>query len=130
MASLFLRDDTWWVQYYDRGKRVRKSLNTENKSLAKREKTALEAKLLEPTRLVKGERNARIDEFWPEHLVWAHAHLAPATRELHQRCWRYLIEHTGRTRLGDITTEDIESFKRWRRIWIDGHSYARKQGKP
>ena len=42
MASLFLRDDTWWVQYYDRGKRRRESLNTTSKARAKREKVALE----------------------------------------------------------------------------------------
>lgn len=103
------------VLSWGRGKRVRKLLNTIIKVQAQRERTALEAKLLEPTRLVKEEKNARIDEFWPEYLTWAHEHLAPTTVDLHQRCWGYLVEHSGRTRLGDITPEDIEACKRWRR---------------
>ncbi len=115
MASLFLRDDTWWVQYYDRGKRRRVSLNTTSKARAKREKVALEAKLLEPKRLVKDEQNALIGDFWPEYQFWASQHLEPATRALHERFWGYLMEHAQPKRLGDVTPRDLESYKTWRR---------------
>ena len=82
MASLFERNGIWWIQYYERGRRVRRSLNTTSKAKARREKIALEAKLIEPKRYAKSERNATVEEFWPEYLSWAREHLAASTVEL------------------------------------------------
>ena len=109
MASLFLRDDTWWVQYYDRGRPRRESLNTKSKARAKREKVALEAKLLEPGRLVKDEQNALIADFWREYLFWASQHLEPATRTLHERFWGYLMEHAQPKRLEAIPKPSLRA---------------------
>ena len=106
MASIFKRREIWWIQYYISGnpRPIRKSLKTKLKTIARRELHAIEVELIDPHRQVREPHNPRADAFWAQYLQWAESHLATATVELHTRHWRYLREHSGMMRRGDIPT--------------------------
>ena len=113
MASIFKRNDVWWVSYYHNGKQVRKSLKTSNKRIAEREKQALESKLLEPHSMVPKEKNPSVEHFWAMYLEHAQTQFRPTTIEIQSYFWKQLMEFTGAKNLGDIKQSDIIRFKSW-----------------
>lgn len=94
---------------------MRQSLRTKSKSVAKRELQAREAKLLEGHHIAPVKVNPDIEIFWRKYLEWAEQHKRPSSIEATRISWQHLLDHTGAGRLGDITTEDVESFKHARR---------------
>ncbi len=115
MASIYKRDKTWWIKYYQNGKIVRESLRTTNKRIAERERQAREAELLTPHRQVREKKNPPVDLFWERYLEYAHQHLRDRTIEIQSLFWRQLMEFTEAQRLGDVTRNDIEGFKKWKK---------------
>lgn len=115
MASIYKRGETWWIKYYLNGKTARQSLRTTNKRVATREKQALEAKLLEPQRHALQDVNPEVNSFWQKYLAWAEDHNRPKTIEIKTNFWVQLMAFTRAKRLGDITRQDIEAFKKWKK---------------
>jgi len=115
MTSIYKRGDIWWLKYHQNGRVVRKSLKTTNKRIAQREKQACEAELLTPHRHTKEEKNPPIDVFWEDYLRWARDHKRPQSIQRETIFWKQLMEFAQPQRLGDVTSQDIEGFKRWRR---------------
>ncbi len=118
MAHIYKRGDTWWVSYFEGDRRVRKSLKTNSKRVAERERIAIEAKSLEPHRHVKTEKNAETDTFWAQYLEWAKDHLRPNTITIQTHFWKQLTGYLNPARLGDITPDGLEAYKRWRPVWV------------
>lgn len=114
MAHLYKRGDTWWIKYYLHGEPVYRSLKTDNKRKAQRELQAIEAKLLEPHRMVKDEKNPPCDWFWVQYLEWAEGHIGQRTVERRKDFWNQLLKSTQARRLADVTSQSIERFKRER----------------
>jgi site-specific recombinase XerD len=114
MATIFKRGTTWWISYYDGGKRVRKSLNTESKRVAERERMAIEGKLVEPKRHVKREKNSEVAVFWEAYLERERDHLRPNTITIQTHFWNQVTGYLKPNRLSDITPDGLEAFKRWR----------------
>ncbi len=116
MASVFKRGNTWWVAYYYNGRLRRQSLKTKNKRIAEREKQALEAEVIAPSRRAPEDKNPTVVAFWEEYLAgYARSHKRPRSVMRTEVAWRQLMEFTGAQRLGDITKSDIESFKAHRK---------------
>ena len=116
MASIYIRSGTWWIAYSQGGKLVRKSLKTDKKRIAEREKQALEAILLEPNRRAPQEKNPLVDDFWSQYLsTYATDHKRPGAIRRTTTFWKQLLEFTHAARLGDITPKKLEDFKRWRK---------------
>jgi hypothetical protein len=103
------------VTYYDGGKRVRKSLKTQSKRVAERERIAIESRMLEPHRHAPESKNPEIDTFWTQYLTWAKDHLRPTTISIQTHFWNQMTGYLKPARLGDVTRQGIEDFKRWRR---------------
>lgn len=114
MASIFKRGKTWWISYYANGRQYRESLKTTNKKIAEREKQAREAKLLDPHRQAPVDINPTIADFWKRYEEWAKQHKQPRSHERTALSWRHLVDMAEPVRLGDITRDTIEDFKRKR----------------
>jgi integrase len=121
MSTLYKRGSTWWIKYSIDGKARYESLRTKNRTVARREQQAIEAKLLEPHRHFRPGRDITAEVFWPKYLAWAREHKRPRSIETEQNFWRQFIEFTGAMRLGDITTDHIERWKTHKRAdgWSD-----------
>lgn len=118
MASIYKRGKTWWIAYYvaGRGSPVRRSLKTTNKRIAEREKQAIEGRLLGSFGRAPVEKNATLDGFWPKYLAWAQGgHLRPRTIERKADFWNQFRAFSNAVRLGDVTPQEVEGFKAWRR---------------
>jgi site-specific recombinase XerD len=118
MASIYKRGKTWWIAYYveEKADPIRRSLKTTNKKIALRERQAIEADLVENHRRAPQEKNPPFEIFWPNYIEWAESgHLRPRTIERKTDFWKQFMESVRCQRLGDVTPNDIEEFKRKRR---------------
>lgn len=114
MAEIYTRGNIWWITYSVHGRRVRKSLKTTKKQVAKREKQAIEAELLSPHRRTDVPKNPSVDVFWEKYFEWAKDHKRPRSIDTGLTSWKHLIQFTGAKRVGDVRRADIEAFKKWR----------------
>jgi integrase len=115
MASIYRRGEIWWVAYYVGDELRRKSLKTSNKRIAEREKQALEAKLLEPHFEAVSPKNPRVEEFWAAYAEWAKDHKRQSSCTRTAIFWEQLMEYSEARRVGDISSNVIEGFKRARK---------------
>lgn len=113
MASLYRRNGTYYVKFYEDGKRIRRSLGTSNRSQALKYKEQIERELAN-SKFIVAEKDSPVDAFWKEYLRWAKNHKRPATLEAEKIFWRQFVELTRPQMLGDITKRDVEKFKQKR----------------
>lgn len=114
MASIYKRGKFWWIAYYANGKQHRRPLRTQNKHVAMREKQALESEFLSSGRLATEPVDPDVEEFWKEYSAWANAHKRPRSIERTALSWKHLLSFAHPSRLGDISRQTIEDFKRAR----------------
>jgi len=110
MASVYKRNDTYYIKFYENGKRVRRSLGTSSRNKALKLKEQIEREL------AAGKfRTEAIDMdvaiFWQKYIEWARLHKQPKTVRLDSMFWRQLIAFCHPKKLGDVTSRDIERFK-------------------
>lgn len=110
MASIYKRDNVYYVKFYHKGKRVRRSLGTSKKSEALKIKEQIERDLA-TGKFVLEEVDTDVDVFWEEYLRWAQDHKRPATLEVEQIFWRQFTEFAKPIKLGDVTKANVERFK-------------------
>ena len=110
MASIFKRAGNYYVKFYHRGRRVRKSLGTSKKAEALKIKEQIERELAAGKYSFE-EIDTDIDVFWDEYFKWAQDHKRPKTLEVEQMFWRQFTEFAKPQKLGDVIPPDVERFK-------------------
>lgn len=110
MASIYCRDNVYYVKFYEHGHRIRRSLNTSNRREALKFKEQIERELAAGTYNVN-QTDTIVDVFWEEYLNWASLHKRKSTVELERILWTQFIEFCRPAKLGDVTPRDVERFK-------------------
>ena len=114
MASLYKRDNVYYIKFYERGRRVRRSLKTNKKSEALRIKEQIERKLA-TGRFQLDQVDTPVEIFWDGYLEWAKDHKRPKTIKTEKIFWNQLNEFVKPSMLGDVIPQDIENFKAWKK---------------
>jgi len=123
--SIYQRGNTWWIDYYFKGERLREPVSSSRKEAME----ALESRRGDIVQgrfelVRKDKRQTTFEEFACEYLK----HLK-ATR----RWWKgevsrmkSLVQHFGKMPLGEISTYDVEKYKEWRRKTLSGSGINRE----
>ena len=114
MASLYKRDNTYYIKFYERGRRVRRSLQTDKKSEALKLKEQVERDLA-AGRFQLDAVDTPVEVFWPCYEQWAKDHKRPNTIAAEKMFWNQMKDFAKPVNLGDVTPQDIEAFKAKRR---------------
>jgi len=110
MASIYKRNNTYYIKFYEHGRRVRRSLGTSNRNKALKLKEQIERQLAAGT-YVADVLDTGIATFWTEYLEWAKLHKRPKTIEVETMFWNQFVGYCKPAKLGDVTTRDVERFK-------------------
>lgn len=115
MARLYRRPDrpggTYYVDYFEDGKRVRRSLDT----------TKLKTSKERRDKLLRGEvdlkwgnsvKDVSPAEFWAGYLEWAGDHKSKQSIDRERISWTQFLECLDPRTLGAVTPADVEKFKR------------------
>jgi integrase len=123
--SIYQRGNTWWIDYYFKGERLREPVSSSRKEAME----ALESRRGDIVQgrfelVRKDKRQTTFEEFACEYLK----HLR-ATR----RWWKgevsrmkSLVRHFGKMPLSEISTYDVEKYKEWRRKKLSGSGINRE----
>jgi len=109
------KKNTYWYLGHWNGREYRFSLRTTVQREAEFKKRQEDAKLSHPSYQVPRRINPTCDEFWDKYEEWMKKHREPATLAVQTIFWNQLLQFTKAKRLGDITQQNIESFKIYRR---------------
>ena len=85
MASVYKRNDLYYIKFYENGKRVRRSLGTSSKRQAYKLKEQIERQLAEG-KFDVNRVDTDVAVFWEEYLCWARMHKRPRTIEIETLC--------------------------------------------
>ncbi len=110
MASLYRRGTTYYIKFYEAGRRIRRSLHTEKKSEALKIKEQIERELAAGKYQIE-RTDTHVETFWQRYLEWAKDHKRPNTIAIEEMFWSQFIEFAKPKNLGDVTKQDIERFK-------------------
>lgn len=108
MATLYLRDKTYWVSYYHDNRKVRFSLKTKDKRVA-------DAKLNEiKVRLYNGQNflpsNIFWEDFYKDYKTYCETTKAPNTYNRDYKILNQFLTYSKPSKLKDITTKRIRDF--------------------
>jgi integrase len=109
VASIYKRDTTWYIKFYQKGRRIRRSLKTGKKTEALKLKEQIEREL-SAGRYQVDEVDTPIDEFWSSYLAWAKSRKRRKTIENESLFWRQFTQLIKPLKLGDVSRGDIEKF--------------------
>ena len=68
-----------------------------------------------PTAASRKRRTPPVKEFWKAYSEWAAAHKRPRSIERTDLSWRHLIAFAAPARLGSVTRETVEKYKKYRK---------------
>ena len=109
MASIYKRDNKYYVKFYENGRRVRKSLGTSKKSEALKIKEQIERELAAGKYPLE-EIDTDIETFKGEYFRWARDHKRPNTIQLEELFWKQFTDFIKPSKLGDVTSHDVDRF--------------------
>jgi len=109
MATLYKRGKIWWIDYYQDGKRIRKSLKTRNRTYAKYLCAQIEKELIEGVSVIPNTQ-APLKEVLGEYLKWAKISKAPKTYDNDQRILHKFAEFCQAGKIGNIKPKHIQTF--------------------
>lgn len=110
MVSIYKRDNTYYIKFYHKGRRFRRSLGTGKKSEALRAKEEIERELASGKYAIE-KVDTDADIFWEEYFKWAQDHKRSKTVETEQLFWNQFKEFVKPSKLGDVARHDVEKFK-------------------
>src|SRR5436190_1483375 len=109
--GLYKRNDTWCIQYFANGKRVREAIGPSKRQaelvLAKRKADLREGRYFETRHDSKITVETLLARFLTEH---AALHLKPRTHKRYREAVKVLEGHFAGQFLKDVTPEDVHSF--------------------
>ena len=122
MASLWQKEKSgiWYVTYREENKQKVRSLRKKKRTEALRLVRSIDSVLEEDgavsinvtSGIPTPEQDPPLDEFWLEFRQFAERHRAPNTVKEYENWFTQLREFSGAGRLGDISPQTIEAFKR------------------
>lgn len=111
MANLIKRDGVFYIEFYAKGRRIRRSLKTSSKGVATKRKVAIEQQIA-ANQFGISRHNPSVESFTKEYLEWAARHKAANTVKKDEMWLRHVVEFSGARRIGDITPDVVERFKK------------------
>jgi len=128
MASIYLRNEIWWIKFHDirSNKSVRKSLKTKSKREARNALKDLEG------RLVRGEykhlRNVTIRAYMESHLRHIENDLRHNTIKSYRTSGKLFLDFLNIQGMRDInlrkiSPELLKDFKAWRLVKVSGRTF-------
>lgn len=111
MASIYKRGKVWQIEYLENGARVRRSLGTQSKEFAEAEKVRIQRMLAErvPTEY---QADSPIDDFNVAIMAHLSIERQPHTVKTLLHEWGKFIEWRKPGNLSDVSTADVERYKR------------------
>lgn len=103
MSAMYKRGDVWWCTYYENGRRIRRSLHTQDQQTAMDRMPASAT----PT-LPAGD--ITVSELWAQYEAWALRHMQPKSIERCRTFWSQIMATSGASLLSEI---DITQVERW-----------------
>lgn len=115
MARLYRRPNKsggkYYIDYFEDGNRVRRSLNTTVLKIAKQRRAdILRGKL--DLKWGRDTKDIPAAEFWTKYTDWARDHKSPRTVERETTHWEQFLEYLEPESLGSVTRQDVEKFKK------------------
>lgn len=110
MASIYKRNNTYYIKFYEKSRRIRKSLGTSKRSEALRIKEQIERELA-AGKFPLTEEDTDVDIFWKKYIEWARDHKRPRTIEIERLFWQQFTEYVKPRKLSDVSRRDVERFK-------------------
>lgn len=113
---MFKRDGIWWTCIRFKGRKIQRSLETENKSLAMCIEAKLRTELIEGRYFDKHESERRTFQELVERFMKEHApKVSESQRVLYAVSFRHLSDFFGDAVLSDITPKRINEYKQARK---------------
>jgi len=112
MASIFKRGKVWYISYVNlSGKRIKRSLGTEDKKLAELKKKEIEIQL------AKGRLGYAVDikleDFIQKYLEWSEATKSKNTFITDYKACKDFFQYFGNIKLSQIHLAELENWKVW-----------------
>ncbi len=99
----------YYISYFVDGQRVRKTLGTDNATVARAVQKKIEEELILGTHNIK-PRDASVEAFQEKFFEYAKARKRPKTVEIDDYVWKTFVSDTKITRLCHVTKKGMEDF--------------------
>ena len=110
--GVFKRGNVWWIRYSYKGKIIRETSSSENKTVAKQLLSVRKAEVAQGKLKIKTKENQiLLSDYSLEFLRWARIHRKPKSSLRYQVSLNQLIPFFKDQKLVDITKKDIERYK-------------------
>ena len=110
MATLYKRDNVYYIQSSDGRKQIRKSLKTSSPRVAKQIQKEIERQLSAGMYAPKERKDCSVEEFRRRYFTWAREHKRPSTIRLEMLFLTQFVRFSDITYLGEATKDDVENF--------------------
>jgi len=110
--GVFKRGNVWWIRYSFKGKILRETSGSDNKTVAKQLLSVRKAEVAQGKLKIKSKDNQiMFSDYSLEFLRWARIHRKPKSFLRYQVSLNQLTPFFGNQKLVDITKKDIERYK-------------------
>lgn len=114
MARLYRRPNkpggTYYIDHFQDGDRVRRSLNTTVLKVAKKRRDEILAGTVDP-RWGRDTTDISPNEFWEAYVEWAAMHKSPQTLQREATHWEQFVHYVRPKTLGSVTRRQVDHFK-------------------
>jgi integrase len=110
MASMYRRSKTWYIQFFEDGKRRRRSLETTSIQRARKKVTEIEVALAEG-RPITHKKDMPVDEFTKKYLVCIKRDKRPYSVKSLTHRWKQFVAWAKPVKLGDVTSEHVRAYR-------------------
>ena len=110
--GVFKRGNVWWIRFSHKGKIIRETSRSENKTVAKQLLSVRKAEIAQGKLKIKTKDNQILfSEYSLEFLRWTRIHLKPKTFLRYRASITQLTKYLKNHKLIDITKKDMEHYK-------------------
>jgi site-specific recombinase XerD len=112
-VTIYKFRDVWYMQYRKNGTRIRKSLGTKNKSVARKLAIAEEEKIRQRENISLNGKT-KLDDFFEKYLVYAQTIKRPNTIRDDKQFWKQFVEwlkNKDINRVDQVTAQIFESYR-------------------
>ncbi|MCU0643488.1 MAG: site-specific integrase [bacterium] len=124
--GVYQRGSIWWIRYSHKGKIIRETSNSENKTVAKKLLSIRKAEIAQGKYKIKSnDSQILFQDYANEFLRWAKIHRKPKSFLRYQTSVNQLIPYFGKIKLASISKKDIERYKANRIAQVSGSTINR-----
>lgn len=114
--SLYKRGKSWYYNFTHRGIRYKECIGPVSKTRAKEVEAKKRREVVEGRFVPLAQKaTPRLDEFVPEYLDYYRANRRPMSTRRQETSWHSIEPVLGQKRLDEITSRDLERYRRKRR---------------